>query len=110
MKASDIVSYLFDAFPYRRKSTADWVLPATIGLGVGVMAGVGIGVLIAPESGDITRQRIRLGAERVKERAKVAANKAADSLSEGARHLSEGGRQTSGVDRSFVSNDFGGGR
>jgi hypothetical protein len=109
MKASNIVSYLFDAFPYRKRSSVDWILPACIGLGVGIAAGVGIGVLIAPEPGDITRRRIRDGAERVKERAKVAANKAADSLTEGAKHLTEGSRQMGG-DRSFVGNDFGGGR
>lgn len=102
MKASDIVGSLFDAFPYRRKSPVDWILPASIGIGVGIVAGIGIGILIAPEPGDVTRQRIRLGAERVKERAKVAANKAADSLTEGAKQ--------SGGERSFVSNDFGGGR
>ena len=58
-----------DLLPIRRKRTTDWVIPALAGLGVGIAAGIGVGVLLAPESGEEMRYRLREGAHRMKARA-----------------------------------------
>lgn len=97
------MSYLADVFPLRRRSSADWIVPASIGLGLGVAAGVGIGVLLAPQPGDITRRRLRESAERVRERARMAAGKVASNMG------NMGERPELGSERSFAS-DVGGGR
>ncbi|MCC6553696.1 MAG: YtxH domain-containing protein [Polyangiaceae bacterium] len=80
MKARDIVSYFSDAFPLRRRSSTDWVLPASIALGVGLAAGVGIGVLIAPQPGDVTRRQLKESAGRARERAREVAGKQVGSF------------------------------
>lgn len=66
---TDILEWFFDVLPIERKSSTDWILPTAVGLGFGVAAGVGIGLLIAPRSGAETRERLREGAENLKGRA-----------------------------------------
>ena len=61
MMAREIGTWFWDALPVQRKSGA-WVLPSIVGLGVGLAAGVGLGLLIAPEPGDATRRRLARGA------------------------------------------------
>lgn len=68
MIARDLKMWLLDALPVQRKSGA-WVLPSAIGLGVGLAAGVGLGLLIAPESGDATRRKLARGAEDLQRKA-----------------------------------------
>jgi gas vesicle protein len=82
MKANELVNYISDVFPYKRKSSLDWMLPISVGLGMGIAVGVGLGVLMAPSSGEHTRRRLRDSAERVKQRAKDVAQKAQQSLQE----------------------------
>ncbi|WP_437733857.1 YtxH domain-containing protein [Sorangium sp. So ce1335] len=65
MKATDLVNYMADMFPYRRRSSLDWIVPVAVGLGLGI----GVGVLVAPTSGDEARRRLRDGAGRLRERA-----------------------------------------
>jgi len=72
----NIVDWFEDVLPVKRKTTADWVLPALAGLGVGVAAGIAIGMLYAPDTGEETRLRLREGAHRVKERAGELAERA----------------------------------
>ncbi len=62
MMAREIGTWFWDALPVQRKSGA-WVLPSIVGLSVGLAAGVGLGLLIAPEPGDATRRRLARGAE-----------------------------------------------
>jgi gas vesicle protein len=66
----------FDVLPFKRKSAADWILPAAAGLGVGLALGVGVGLLFAPSTGEEARLRLREGASRVRERAARLAEKA----------------------------------
>lgn len=73
--------FLSDILPIKRKTSTDWMLPALIGLGVGVAAGVGIGLLYAPESGESARFKLREGAYRVKERASELAERAKAQVS-----------------------------
>lgn len=97
MKANDLVNYLTD-FPYTRRSSSEWIIPVSVGLGIAL--GVGLGVLLAPTSGEQTRQRLREGAERVKERALNAKQKAQSQLQEAS------GTTTGERERSFA-NDLG---
>lgn len=87
MKATDIFDYLSDMLPYKKKSSLDWIVPASIGLSLGIACGVGIGVLIAPSSGEHTRRRLIDRAERVKDRALTVAQKAKGQLTHGANDL-----------------------
>ena len=72
----NIQDRFFDVMPLRRKSSTDWVLPAALGLGVGIAFGVGIGLLYAPSTGEDARHRLREGASRVKEKAADFASRA----------------------------------
>ncbi len=72
----DIKGYLDDIMPIKRKSSADWVLPALLGLGLGVAAGIGLGMLYAPVTGEETRLKLREGAGRMKARAGELAERA----------------------------------
>jgi gas vesicle protein len=65
-----------DLLPVKRKSAADWILPALAGLGVGVVAGVCLGALYAPRTGEEARLRLREGANRLKEKAQSLADRA----------------------------------
>src|SRR5262245_2427095 len=94
----DILRYLGDSIPYeiRRKSTGDWMLPAFVGIGLGVAAGVGLGLLIAPAAGTETRRQLKDGAFRMKEKARLAASRAKDRVAE------IGHNMENGIDRSFL--------
>ncbi|WP_437589547.1 YtxH domain-containing protein [Sorangium sp. So ce1000] len=76
MKADDLVNYMADMFPYRRRSSLDWIVPVSVGLGLGVAIGVGVGVLVAPTSGDEARRRLRDSTSRLRERAERAKDRA----------------------------------
>ena len=69
MDISDIKDMFFDMLPLQRRSSADWILPAGLGLGLGIAAGVTIGMLVAPAEGVETRRKLREGAYRVKDKA-----------------------------------------
>lgn len=97
MKAHDIVSFLADTIPYRRKSSLDWFGPVSVGLGLGITVGIGLGMLLAPTSGEETRRRLRHSADRVKERALGAAQRAQEQIQESAAGSSV-------EERSFASN------
>jgi len=88
------IQRLSEFFPYERRTTATWLVPASIGVGIGIAAGVGIGFLYAPRSGSETRQRLREGAERAKDKARVAASRVRGQLESAADEIRE---------RSFVS-------
>jgi gas vesicle protein len=85
----NIKDRFFDVVPFKRKSTADWILPAIAGMGIGIVAGVGLGLLYAPSTGEEARLRLREGASRVKNRAAVLAGKAKRQLAEGAEHVQD---------------------
>jgi hypothetical protein len=72
----NIKAFLQDIVPIKRKSSADWVLPALMGLGVGIAAGIGVGMLYAPVPGEETRLKLRERADRVKARAGEIADRA----------------------------------
>lgn len=85
----NIKASLFDLVPFKRKSALDWVVPTAVGAGIGLVAGVAIGLLYAPETGEEARLHLREGAYRVKERAASLAEKAKDRLSSTAGQLKE---------------------
>lgn len=89
MSNYDFIQRLSDVFPYRRKSAATWLVPASIGVGLGVAAGIGIGMLYAPRPGSETRQRLRQSADRAKERARVAAGRVRGELESAADEVRE---------------------
>ena len=78
-------------YSYRRTS---WFWPMTVGVGVGLVAGMGVGVLYAPRSGRETRERLREGAERARERARIAANRVRGELEASAAEIREQARGT----------------
>lgn len=84
---------LTGAFPYSY-SRASWFWPVTLGMGVGLVAGVGMGVLYAPRSGEETRQRLREGAERARDRARIAAHRVRGELESSVAEIREHGRGT----------------
>lgn len=73
MKLKD---YLQDIVPIKRRRSTDWIVPAAGGLALGLVAGIGAGMLMAPESGDAMRFRLRRGAHLAKERAEDLARRA----------------------------------
>jgi hypothetical protein len=77
----DITTFFDDIVPLRRKRASDWILPACAGLGIGLAAGVGIGLLFAPSTGEEARLRLREGASRMKDRATRLAARAASQVS-----------------------------
>lgn len=94
MKPSDITEWFFDALPFERKSSVDWILPSAIGLGLGLAAGVGVGMLLAPRPGAETRERLRSGAEELagnlKEKAMDLADRAKGQISTATQQLGNG--------------------
>jgi gas vesicle protein len=66
----------FDLLPVKRKSTADWILPALAGLGVGIAVGACLGALYTPSTGEEARLRLREGAAKLKEKAQNLATRA----------------------------------
>jgi gas vesicle protein len=77
MRISD---WVLDAVPYKRKSAADWILPAMLGVSFGLATGVCVGLLYAPETGEEARLRLREGASRMKDRAQRLADRAKGQL------------------------------
>jgi gas vesicle protein len=65
----NITKWLEDVAPIKRKTSTDWVLPALLGVGAGIAAGISIGVLYAPDTGEETRLKLREGAIRAKQKA-----------------------------------------
>jgi YtxH-like protein len=109
MKANDLVNYMTDVFPYKRKSSIDWIVPASVGLGLGITFGVGLGVLIAPTSGEQTRRRLRDSAERAKERAMEAAQRTKERAMEAAQKTKEQLQESStGVNERPFAHELGG--
>jgi len=77
----NLTDWLEDVLPIKRKTAADWALPALLGLGFGIAAGVGIGMLYAPSTGEEARHKLREGAVRAKEKAGELAERAKDRIS-----------------------------
>ena len=80
MDLNDLKDYFFDMLPFKAKSSADWILPASIGIGLGVAAGVGLGMLLAPTSGTETRRKLRDGAYTLKDKAQHLADNAKQKI------------------------------
>lgn len=80
-------TYFEDILPIKRKSSADWIVPMLTGMGIGVLAGVSIGMLFAPQTGEQARLRLRHRANRVKERAGELADRARGQLSSTASEI-----------------------
>jgi len=96
MKANDLVSYMADMFPYRRRSSLDWIVPLSLGLGLGVAMGVGVGVLVAPTSGDEARRRLRDSTSRLRERAERAKERALGAAQRTQNQIQEKLQETTG--------------
>jgi len=90
MKPTDITEWFFDALPFRRKSSIDWILPTAVGLSVGVAAGVGLGLLLAPAPGTETREKLRAGAENIKDKALDLAGRAKGQIANATQQLGNG--------------------
>ena len=84
---------LTGAFPYGYQRTS-WFWPMTLGVGVGLVAGVGFGVLYAPRPGSETRDRLRDGAERARERARIAASRVRGEIESSVAEIREHSRGT----------------
>jgi gas vesicle protein len=84
---------LSGAFPYGYQRMS-WFWPMTLGVGVGLAAGVSFGVLYAPRSGEETRQRLRESAERARERARMAATRVRGELESSVAEIREQVRGT----------------
>jgi len=89
MKINDLYDMFFDAIPFQRKSSGDWILPASIGLGVGAAIGVGLGMILAPQTGEETRRYLRDGASNLKDKAMTAATQAKEQIAAKANGVSE---------------------
>ncbi|AKT36674.1 YtxH domain-containing protein [Chondromyces crocatus] len=98
IKTKYFLNTLTDIFPFQRKSSIDWIVPASIGLGLGVAAGIGLGVLVAPNRGDVTRQKLADGATKVKERALQAAQRVSEKAGVSNNHVAGAlGRDAGGI-------------
>ena len=82
---------LTGAFPYGYQRSS-WFWPVTLGIGVGLVAGVGVGVLYAPRPGYETRDRLRLKAEQARERARIAAERVRGELEASVSEIREQAR------------------
>jgi gas vesicle protein len=85
----NIADWFLDAVPYKRKTSADWIVPAFVGLGVGIAIGAGVGLLLAPSTGEEMRLKLREGAYRVKDRAADLVDRASQKADEAREHLSQ---------------------
>jgi gas vesicle protein len=85
----NIADWFLDGVPYKRKSSADWIVPVFVGLGVGVAIGAGVGLLLAPSTGEEMRLKLREGAYRVKNRAADLVDRAGQKADEAREHLSQ---------------------
>jgi gas vesicle protein len=81
------IKRVLEALPRRQES--HFLLHASIGLGIGLVAGVGIGLLYAPMTGTETRQKLREGAEGLRDRAKETAGRVQGELVTAAEGLRE---------------------
>jgi hypothetical protein len=50
---------LLETLGLQRRNSADWVVPAVTALGVGLLVGAGLGLLLAPKSGNELREDLR---------------------------------------------------
>jgi hypothetical protein len=50
---------VLNALGLRRRSQSDWVVPAVTALGVGILVGAGLGLLLAPKTGEELREDLR---------------------------------------------------
>jgi gas vesicle protein len=89
MKINDLYELFFDSIPFQRKSSTDWILPATLGLGVGAAIGVGLGMILAPQSGEETRRLLRDSASNLKDKAMTAATEAKEQIAAKANGVTE---------------------
>jgi gas vesicle protein len=85
----NIADWFLDVVPFKRKSSADWIVPVFVGLGVGVAIGAGVGLLLAPSTGEEMRLKLREGAYRVKNRAADLVDRAGQKADEAREHLSQ---------------------
>lgn len=71
---------LLEMVGLQRSSSNDWVAPALTALGVGLLAGVGLGLLLAPKAGaelrDDLREKLRSAQDALPDRLRSAASKA----------------------------------
>jgi gas vesicle protein len=96
MKRVPMTRWFYGGFRLRRRGSLDWMIPASIGLGFGVVAGLGAGMLFAPYSGEETRERLARGARHARERARLTAAKAREELMSAAQHLKSDANQVRG--------------
>jgi gas vesicle protein len=95
----DFIQRMFDVFP--RRDESHFLLHASIGLGIGIAAGIGIGMLYAPATGTETRQRLREGADRVGDKARMAVGRVKGQLVTAADELRDDLRE-----RNFLPTDL----
>jgi hypothetical protein len=50
---------LLETLGLQRRGNSDWVVPAVTALGVGLLVGAGLGLLLAPKSGNELREDLR---------------------------------------------------
>lgn len=102
MNYKDIYAFLSDQFPYKRKSSADWLVPTLLGVGFGVAAGVAVGLAFAPAKGEETRRQVKDSAYKMKERALEAANTYKAKVTEQLETVKNG---TNGIDKTYGAFD-----
>ncbi len=97
MRKTEFIARLAGALPYGyRRTSMFW--PVSLGVGIGIAAGVGFGMLYAPRSGSETRERLRQKAERAREQARITAGRVRGQLESSADELRE---------RAFSSSEMG---
>ncbi len=88
MRRNELFDRLASALPYGNRRT-NWFWPVSLGVGIGIAAGVGVGILVAPRAGSETRLRLRQGAERAGEKARITAGRVRGQLQSSAHELRE---------------------
>lgn len=89
MNARYLTDSFFDALPIRRRRSTDWILPSALGVGFGVAAGVGIGLLLAPRAGVETRERLRAQTENFRLKARDFADRAKGQIASTGQQIGE---------------------
>lgn len=87
MNKDDVRDFFFETLALRRlmrlrRRRTNWALHGGIGLGVGLLAGVSLGMLLAPKSGREVRRDLKQGAQRFGEKARSAALRAKEQQGE----------------------------